>query len=208
MARLFFVSQNVVSAFVDTVRTVEVRPLREIEVYILEGGSSEFNVHTHTNFIYTTNIETKGMMEWLRTLTTRKSHFLDEVLRVGDTTQTGPSIGRAMGQSSPLMGLTINTTRQHPLSDPLRGKDIVRNRTFRDSQSGRFLGKKPTLPRIFRGPGILPSKGTFSCLRGRNRMWKDLTKKLFNTYNPDMGDVLLGQVIGRLIGFLNWNLME
>ncbi|KAK1130038.1 hypothetical protein K0M31_019722 [Melipona bicolor] len=28
----------------------------------------------------------------------------------------------------PLMGLTTNTTRQHPLSDPLREKDIVRVR--------------------------------------------------------------------------------
>ncbi|KOX70689.1 hypothetical protein WN51_05266 [Melipona quadrifasciata] len=27
-------------------------------------------------------------------------------------------------------------------------------------------------------------------------------------HHPDMGDVLLGQVIGCLIGFLNWNLME
>ncbi|KOX80831.1 hypothetical protein WN51_04696 [Melipona quadrifasciata] len=42
----------------------------------------------------------------------------------------GYSIGRTMRQSSKklLMGLTINTTRQHPLSDPLRGKDIVRVR--------------------------------------------------------------------------------
>ncbi|KOX69647.1 hypothetical protein WN51_06533 [Melipona quadrifasciata] len=28
--------------------------------------------------------------------------------------------------AGPLMGPTVNTTRQHPLSDPLRGKDVTR----------------------------------------------------------------------------------
>ncbi|KOX78733.1 hypothetical protein WN51_08492 [Melipona quadrifasciata] len=74
----------------------------------------------------------------------RETSSRHQVLRVGDTTQTGPSIGRAMGQSSPLMGLTINTTRQHPLSDPLRGKGIVRVRC-RTFKGCKIQLRRPTL---------------------------------------------------------------